>query len=647
MKPAAPLPVRTGRVAVKAQAKALAGPTDRVALRSLVIATDTADWGVPTLTTTLNRVGAAYDVLYSADTALTASTLVRADGVGRYNAILLTSSMLVYSSGGSFISGLDGVEWNTLWTYERDYGVRQAALYTSYGTYPEDYCLRTVSETAVGDTPLNVALTGTGAGVFDYLKATATIPVVQSYVYRTSIAPGCSATSTMTAGSDVLGVRTTSTDGRERLALTFSNNVNLLQSDLVVYGLVRWATKGMFLGEQRHWLHVDVDDWFNSADHYFEDGHIESDPGFQVSAHDAVALKNRQAALRTAQPLAAAFKLNLAYNGGDIQPNSTTTCSPNGGVAQLTSTSRCLRNDFRWINHTLTHPELTTTDYTTTFNEISSNFTAASAIGLTVPANVLKTPEYSGLGVWNDNPDDDTSPPVDHGLGASNVNLLTAAQNLGIKYLHGNFSFPSHVPANFNTNIVHPLNAAVSVVPDWPTNIAYHTTTPGEETAWYNSVYGPGGSIPTFPANRTYAQVVDFEAAIALQHVASGSIAAHTFHIANVRDYASGKSLVMDWVEAVVGKYASYYSTPLLNVDWPALGAYTTLRNAHFAQRAAGVDPVYDRSAGTVTVTSPLAGTVQLSGVNTAASTTYGTDRTAPVTLTANTAVTVTAAPRL
>ncbi|WP_305784161.1 hypothetical protein [Symbioplanes lichenis] len=648
VKPPAPLPVRTGSVPVTGtRAKAAAGLNDRVALRALVIATDAADWGVPTLTTTLNRVGAAYDVLYSADTALTSATLVRSDGVGKYNAILLTSSMLVYSSNGSFLSGLDGTEWNTLWNYERNFGVRQAALSTSYGTYPEDYCLRSVSEGAVGDTPLNVSLTSAGAAVFDYLQAAATIPVVQSYVYRTSIAPGCSATATMTAGTDVLGVRTTSTDNRERLAVTFSNNVNLLQSDLVVYGLVRWATKGMFLGEQRHYLNVDVDDWFNNADHRFPDGHIETDPGFQVSAHDAYALKTRQDALRTAQPQAAAFTLNLAYNGADIQPGSTTACSPDGGIDQLTSTSRCLKDDFRWINHTLSHPELNVTDYATTYAEIADNFSAAAGIGLTVPGDVLKTPEYSGLGVYSNDPDDDTSPPIDHGLGASNTNLLTAAQDLGVKYLHGNFSFPSHVPANFNANIVHPLNSAVSVVPDWPTNIAYHVTTPEEETSWYNSIYGPSGSLPTFPTDRTYAQIVDYEANVALQHVAAGSIATHTFHIANVRDYGNGRSLVMDWAESVAGKYASYYSTPLLNVNWSALGAYTTLRNAHFAQRAAGVDPVYDRSTGTVTVTSPAAGTVQLSGINTADSTTYGSDRSGPVTLAANTPVTVTAAPRL
>ncbi len=102
---------------------------------------------------------------------------------------------------------------------------------------------------------------------------------------------------------------TTSTDGRERIALTFTTNQYLLQSDLLVYGLIRWATKGLFLGEQRHYLNVDIDDWFNTSDHYYPDGHVEYNPGFQVSAHDMVNLDNRQTALRTELPAGVAVHL--------------------------------------------------------------------------------------------------------------------------------------------------------------------------------------------------------------------------------------------------------------------------------------------------------------------------------------------------
>jgi hypothetical protein len=649
-----PLPRRTGKVAVtkaapKIAAKteaAAAGTNDRVALRALVIATDTDDFGVATWKSTLDRVGVAYDVLYDSTTTVTTDTLVRADGTGRYNAILLTNSMQVYASGGTYLNGLESAEWNILWAYERNFGVRQAALYTSYGTWPEDYCLRSTGETSVGDTPLNLSLTTAGAGVFDYLAPSATIPVQQSYVYKTSIAPGCSADATLTNGSDVLGVRSTSTDGRERLALTFTSNQYLLQSDLLVFGLIRWATKGLYLGEQRHYLNVDVDDWFNTSDHYYPDGHVEYDPGWQVTGHDMVNLDDEQISLRADFPQASQFEYNLAYNGSDIDPFAGNTCSPNGDATTLTATTKCLESHFRWLNHTLDHPELNSTDYATTYAEINNNRTAGKGIGLTPPDDVLKTPEYSGLGVYTEDPDCDTCVPVDHGLDGSNPNLLQAAKDLNVKYLHGNMSFASHVPAHYNANIVHPMEPSVSVVPDWPTNVAYFVTTPDEETAFYNSFYGPNGKFPYWPTDRDYAQIVDYEAGIGLQHVVEGSINTHTFHIANTNDYGSGQTLVGDWVHSVVSKYASYYSTPLLNLDWSTLAAYTSERDAHFAQLDAGVDPVYDRAAGTVTVTSPQAGTAEISGVQTATSRTYGSDVTAPVALAANTAVTLTAAPR-
>ncbi len=657
--PPGPLPRKSGSVPVQrnktvapkgkaaTSAAAAVTTTNPVTLRALVVGLDSADWGVATWKATLDRVGAAYDVLYTKTSPLTSTNLVGTDGVGKYNAILLTSSSLLYDSGGgNYVSGLDGTEWNTLWAFERDYNVRQTALYTSYGTFPEDYCLSASSEGGVGDTALNASLTATGAGVFDYLKSTAQVPIVQSYVYKTRVTAGCNGQAVLANGADILGVKSTSTDGRERLALTFTSNSALMQANLLSYGLFRWASRGMFLGEQRHFLNVDVDDWFNSADHFFPDGHIESDPGYQMSGHDAYNINTRQTSLRSTYPLASGFTFTMAYNGADANLNAGSTCSPNGGISTLTATTKCLKNNFRWINHTYTHPELNFTDYNTTFNEINNNRTVATTLGLSQPNTVLKTGEYSGLGVYNPDPNDDVDPPTDFGLGASNPNLLSAAQALGVKYLHGNMSFPSHVPACFNCGIVHPMNNALTIVPDWPTNIAYHCTTSAEETAFYNSYYGPNGRFPFFPVNQTYAQLLDFEANVALGHVATGSIYAHTFHIANLRDYSSGKTLVSDWLDKVMSKYSALYNVPLVNTAWADLGTYASGRNGHFAELTAGVKAVYYPTTNSIQVTSPAAGKVTLSGTTATGSITYGTDHIAPVTLTANATVTVTASPR-
>jgi hypothetical protein len=647
---------------------AAAAASSRIAVRALVVGLDAGDWGVDTWRAMLDRTGASYDVLYSRSTDLTASSLVRPDGTGRYNAILLTNNNLLYPDGtGAFVSAFSADEWNLLWAYERDFAVRQATLYASYGSFPEDYCLRAGTEGGVGDTPLNVGLTATGARVFDYLKATAQIPVVQSYVYRDQLDAACGGQALLTAGGNVLGVASTSPDGRERLALTFTSNQFLLQANLLTYGLFRWASRGLFFGERRHHLNTDVDDWFNSSDHliagpnnYPAPGQpwpnlvpsttcstasapcINSDPGFQMSGHDAYNARTQQSALRTRYPLASGYTMGMAYNGGDADLTAGATCYPTGGINRLTSTSRCLRNDFRWINHTLTHPKMNFTDYTTSRQEISQNLTVASRLGFAVDGTVLKTGEYSGLGVYNPDPTNDIDPPTDFGLGASNQALLDAASDLGVKFLHGNMSFKSHQPACFNCNIVHPLKPGLRIVPDWPTNVAYFSSTPAEETYFYNWFYGPNGKFAFWSTNQTYDQVLDHEADQALAHLATGSIYTHTFHISNVRDYGSGRTLLTDWVDKLLAKYSSYYSVPVLTPTWPALAAYTSNRNAHFAELSAGVDAVYDRVANTVTVRSPAAGSLTVSGARTAGFTTYGSEVSARISLAANTPVTFT-----
>jgi len=625
-----PIPLRAGAAA------SAAAPTDKVALRALVLAVDEQDFGLPTWRTVLDRVGVPYDVVTTRTTPLTAGSLVRPDGVGRYNAVLLTSASLLHPDGaGGYVSGLDADEWHRLWAYERDYAVRQVSLYTAPGTWPEDYCLRPVGEGGVGDAPLHASLTAAAAPIFDYLRSTARIPITQSYVYRVSVAPGCAAQPLLTAGRDVLGVTSTSADGRQRAALTFSSNQYLLQADLLTYGLLRWATRGLFFGQHRHYLNADVDDWFNSADHYYPDGRIESDPGYRVAAREMVNLNNQVTALRLRYPQAGAFRPALAYNGGGADLTARSLCSL-GGPEQLTATSRCLRNSFRWINHTVNHPEMNHTDYATSRAEIEGNLTIAARLGLPVNRTVLKTGEYSGLGVYHPDPDNDVDPPIDFGLGvASNPALLRAAKDLGVRYLHGNMSFPSHVPSCLGCAVVHPMEPAVVVVPDWPTNIAYHTTTAAEQIAFYNSLYGPNGRFPYWPRNLTYEEMLAYEADVALRHMTGGSVYTHTFHIANVHDYGGGRTLLTDWVNAVLARFTAYYRVPVLSPDWPVLAAEAERRTGHAAAVAAGTEAVYDRTTNTVTVSSPVAGTVLVTGATTAGHSSYGTDTTAPVTLAA------------
>src|SRR5438067_170656 len=76
--------------------KGTAAHGERVALRQLVIATDTDDFQLPAWERILDHIGTPYDVLFAKRIRLNSDRLVRADGVGRYNAVLLTSAALLF-----------------------------------------------------------------------------------------------------------------------------------------------------------------------------------------------------------------------------------------------------------------------------------------------------------------------------------------------------------------------------------------------------------------------------------------------------------------------------------------------------------------------------------------------------------------------
>lgn len=187
-----------------------------------------------------------------------------------------------------------------------------------------------------------------------------------------------------------------------------------------------------------------------------------------------------------------------------------------------------------------------------------------------------------------------------------------------MRYLHGNMSFPSHRPSCSNCGTALPQQPGLTIVPDWPTNISFEATTPDEATADYNATYGTKGTSPEkIGGDLDYAGVTAAEADIALSHVTSGSAYVHTLYQGNLHEYAPGRSLTFDWLDAVLTRYDAYYSVAPENPDWPTLAAYVTDRTSHFAGLAAGDDAVWDRSANTPAFTPAVDGTLFVTGLAT------------------------------
>jgi hypothetical protein len=636
---AQPLPALPGALpqTTALETQALSADTTKVELRLLVISAtantpeelQTKAYSEPALatwTTLLDQIGVPYEVLIASQETLTLDKLIRPDSVGRFQGILLTTDSLAYFDPASgWGSAFSADEWNLLWTYAREYRVRQVALYSYPGTFPESYGIAYTNGFASGSAPYAIQTTSQGQAIFPYLKAQASIPLRYTWTYLASLQPDATTPNPTPllrdSAGNVLAVLAPSSDGRERLALTFAHNPYLLHSQLLGYGLIRWVTKGVFLGERRYYLGADVDDWFISQDVWDIDTASITPDAFELSARDAWSLSQQQASLRSRYPVGSALTWTMAFNGEGAFPTATLSCDPNlVGETALSSMTKCINTAFYWINHTWSHaymdrnPPYYDISYSQIVDEIKKNDDIVKAFGFgnRYANRALVTGDISGLGWYAPN-GPDTGPKVDFGLAASNPDLLAAAKNRGRSYIAGNLSTPSHEPPCSGCGIPHPLEPNILVVPRWPTNVFAVVTTPDEAVHAYNRVYGPGGSSPYFDRDLSYDEYLDFEIDIALYHILTGTAYPHYFHVANLREYAAGRSLLTDWTDRLLSKYSSYLNLPLRSPNWNAMGERVSTRTSFVNMAAYGL---WDRSTNTITITAPKSGTVFVTGIS-------------------------------
>ncbi|GGR64395.1 hypothetical protein GCM10008959_28120 [Deinococcus seoulensis] len=623
---------------------------DVVALKVLILSSGPGDYGLEAARALLAGSGIPFDVLDASRAPLDMAALVAPDGSGRYQGVILTDSALIMDAGdGTYPSALNSAEWDTLFEYERTFRVRQLALYGAPGSVPEDYGLRYVAGAETDTTSLK--LNAAGRTVFSDLKGAA-IPVSYSYTYPSALqsVPGVSTQvlATDPAGR-VLAATSTSADGRERLILTSAQNPYLTHSQLLGRGLAQWLTRGVHLGEHRRFLQVDIDDVFLEGDHLTSD--LTFTTPFRMSGSDLLNVRAQQDRVRSNYPAAPDFRYAMMFNGGGANTAVPTLCTDSPWLTRdlLSSVARCLNTQFDWVNHTLDHQRMDVMPLSTATTQIQQNLSVGAKLGLRMSRASLVTGEHSGLGFMDPtddgtrNDDGTAGPKQDLGLGRSNPNLLSAAVSSGVTYLASDHSVASQWDAQCPTcGVPHPLNPGVFLLPRWPNSVAYHVTTPAEATAFYNSLYAPGGLFPYWDRNLTYAEFLDRESDQALTHILNGTPFPHFMHQPNLRQYAGGKSLATDWVRAALDKYSTYSTLPLNTLRWDDLGRYVQRHTAETKAREAGtLSGRWDRRTNTVRLSSS-AGTVPVTLTGASAGAPYGTDRTAQFDLSGTLDVSVT-----
>ncbi|MCF7983377.1 MAG: hypothetical protein K9L70_03155 [Thiohalocapsa sp.] len=448
------------------------------------------------------------------------------------------------------------------------------------------------------------------------------------------------------------------TPQREVLYSSISNAWFLLHSQILAYEFINFATKGVFIGGRQVHLTAHLDDLFFNNDLWDPINNI-TDPSttHRLNSADIADAVLTQAAFRANHPTVGAdFKLDFPFNGEGAQIGE-----------ELTDAIVANKDQFRYINHTYSHadmdtphPELTVCDYETqTYStirgEIRRNRQVWRALGLPDLAQnnrVLVSGNHSGLKDRNctDMGPDPQVDDIDYPQGA-NPAFLQAAQDTRIKYLASDSSqVGQDVEQYISSNGV---DYSLLMLPRYPTNIFFNTVTPEALTDEYNYVfrerYLEMGQDPcTIPGAvceaRDYRQILEAEADLGLRHMLSYRNWAHYFHQSNLGVYDGQTfatrtegtgTLMFDWLEAVVGEYESYFTLPILNLPYYALGDETRDR---LAAREANIQGTWNTDTDEVTLVSDRTlYRVVITGLDAAASFDYGGQVIGKFNLTANT----------
>ncbi|MEZ4629382.1 MAG: hypothetical protein R2880_01435 [Deinococcales bacterium] len=614
-------------------------PTSAIELKLLVISATADDPGLATVKAWLDQFGTPYDVLIAKDTPLSNNTLLIDADTGRYQGIILVTASLSYDMGGGvYGSAFTAAEWNLLWQYERDLAVRQLAIFTNPTAFPEDYGLRSAAPVVTsGDAPLNVTMTSAGSEIFTSLKTNATLPIKWAYTFPSTLnnSGGVTATPLLQDGSGrILAALSPSADGRERLSLLMGHNPSLLHSQLLGYDLIRWVTKGVFIGERRVYFNIDIDDWYLTSKVWnpatLDDWDFEV-KSYRLDAPAVIAAHDRVLALRSRYNIPS-LNYNMAFNATAGVANSQANCTASANLSQITL---CYGNFFNWISHTYTHAEMDFLDYNTARYELEENIRFGEAHALGFDRRFIVTGKHSGLGwfriadgqargltcVYDQVPNDDY---CQFGLNQSNPQMLRAAVDVGIKYMASNRGWLSHTPPCPTCGFYHPLEPRILMIPRWPTNIFYNVTNPTENTSEFNYFYGPNGIMrlpdgsPFFTVDQTWAQIVDFESNLALSHMLNFSAYPHFFHQNNLFEYNPGRSLLFTWIEATLDKYNLYLKLPIVSQNWAQM---TQSIEEHTSAFYAKPKATWNRLNNTISLSSSTGGTVFVTGMRFATAT--------------------------
>jgi hypothetical protein len=524
--------------------------------RALIITAAGNNAAYTAIKNTLDYLGTPYDVLNASTGPTLTETALSSGSHGQYNAIFLDIGDL----SGQFSAD----EWSVLTTYEVEFGVRRVALYTtptpSYGFVDSDMGVDPTKA------PISATCTAAGAALFVGTNCAKPILINKGYAYPTAPADGATTPLITDASGNVYAATRSYPDGREALALTFGQASSYVSYLEIAYGLVNWATQGLFVGERHVYAMPQIDDLFLPSAIY-------TGGTYRISDADLQAFADWERATQ-ANPLTAGFRVAWAVNGygSSLRPGDP-----------LTAKAVALGPTFEWINHTWDHLVLDPLSYAAVLTEFTQNDQFLKGLGLSPYASINAiTPNVSGLG---------------------SADAMRAIHDFGIQQIVSDTSVQGQNNPTPNAGIWNALQPSVLEIPRKPCDLYFNVSQPSE---W----------IPEYEALRMIA-AIDYPSLTGVvsndfvSYMLNGSNDPWMFHQANVRDYdGAGHSLLSDVLDAAFQKYEAVMTLPIVS---PTMDDLATRVKNRMALDASGV--VATIGGGSLTVSVAHAATVPVTGL--------------------------------
>jgi hypothetical protein len=369
----------------------------------------------------LRREGVPYDEILATPrhTPITESTLSTSleerTQEAKYQAVVVAVGNLPYCEERGCFSALAAEEWAALQRFEATFHVRQISAYV----YPEPGFGLNWPTFGGALEGVDASLTSEGLSVFPYLDGTVSIDVgTYGYEARPLEARTFTTLATDANGASLVGIFRHE-DGREELVQTFDGNQYQLHTHLMRHGELAWVTRGTYLGDQRNYLELQVDDVFLPDDVW--------DPTTNRTLYtpeDAVRMTAEDVANAVEWSRSTGLRLDMVYNGGGSDEYVA-----EHGSDPLLSALRTNAATFGWINHTYDHPNLDCSTHDFIDREIEDNVTWAREAGFSIDAAELVTGEHSGLAnLRPGNPGTIDPPWLDEATVAGTGGTLAAAR---------------------------------------------------------------------------------------------------------------------------------------------------------------------------------------------------------------------------